>query len=61
MSKPYGKRRGRSYARKTSAKGRTCASPSRLSSPAPVPATAAELSFLGRIRAALSLFMRAFK
>lgn len=27
----------------------------------PVPAAAAELSFLGRIRAALSLFMRAFK
>ena len=27
----------------------------------PVPATAAELSFLGRIRAAISLFMRAFK
>lgn len=56
----YGKRRGRSYTRKPTAPDRQ-RTDGRWDSPAPVPAAAAELSFLGRIRAALSLFMRAFK
>lgn len=58
MSRPYGKRRGRSYTRKPSAPDRQRMA-GRLNSPAPAPAP--DLSFFGCLRAAFSLFMRAFK